>query len=60
MKGVAFEADRDGRGKVSMLRKAEDDCVPFNKSTEEGFIKEARVEVAHQFIFCKVLFIQQT
>lgn len=59
MKGVAFEADQ-GRGRVSMLRKAEDDCVPFNKSTEEGFIKEVGAEVAHQFIFCKVLFIQQT
>lgn len=51
MKGVAFEADRD--------RKAEDDCIPFNKSTEAGFIKEVGVE-AHQFIFRKVLFIQQT
>lgn len=60
MKGVAFEAALDRRGKVSTLRKAEDDCIPFNKSTEAGFIKEVGVEVAHQFIFRKVLFIQQT
>jgi hypothetical protein len=43
-----------GKGKQRMT------TLLINKGTEEGFIKEVGVEVAHRFILWKVLFTQQT